>query len=443
MTRFIPHSAAGLWALLAAILLSAPATRAAEPAGGGRCAAVKAGGPIRAATRKLLETPDIRAPELRRANALLSARCFEQVDEVLQAYASAHPDDYRIFFIHARYAWITDQRSRAEAMATTATHQHPDFTSMKVLLASMAIDDHDYVRAQRLLDQVEAAHPDDLWAYLDRLRIEADVMPSPKLARALRDIVANPDFPPNARQQAADIAGNLRGTTPAERDVLFTLQMEDGATADDCVLARHAIERIEFRGDPKGGAAELEHYLERSQFCLATPLIRTVLAEAYLLQAAGPPSSPPEIVERLRNQALAVLQGDLTPLAERVALRTNLSAVIPLLGNDYDLSDVDDVGRTLLCTAVVTLNAPMVEAVLARGADPSAPCEGRSPVGYLVLDLSTAHVTERQQIVRRLLEHGAAPEGIETCSKPEHVACKNVLLPVLQEFANRRPAVRS
>ena len=55
------------------------------------CASVQAGGPIQFKSRNLVETPDITEPELRRANALLSARCFEQAIDIWEDFGPAIP----------------------------------------------------------------------------------------------------------------------------------------------------------------------------------------------------------------------------------------------------------------------------------------------------------------------------------------------------------------
>jgi tetratricopeptide (TPR) repeat protein len=404
-----------------------------------RCASVKAGGEIHFRNRLLVETPDITAPELRRANALLSAKCFEQAEAALQAFAAAQPDDYRIHFLYARSAWIYGNRDRAEAIASAALRQHPQFASMKVLLASMRVDDQDFKKAQQWLDEVEAAQPNDLWAYIDRLRIDAQVLPSRDVALTLRDIVADAAFPPSARQQAAAAAKYMPGVTEPMRDEIFKAQMADGAGGDDCTLAMQAVELIEGRDDPAAGAAILETYIKQSRFCLATPLVRTMLAEAYLMQAAKISAAPSSKTQRLVQQAHAVLHGDLTPVAQRAAVRPTLAALIPYLRKSVDPLQIDEAGRNVLCNAVLALNAPMVKAELERGADPSARCEGDSLVMHVLLTATTDKVAERQKVLRHLLEHRAPVEGLEFCAHPDNGDCRFVLLPILQEFAARKP----
>ena len=66
-----------------------------------RCADVTASGRIPLKDRVLVETPDIDAPELRLANALVSARCFDNVQPLLEKDTADHPDDYREYFVDA------------------------------------------------------------------------------------------------------------------------------------------------------------------------------------------------------------------------------------------------------------------------------------------------------------------------------------------------------
>ncbi len=406
-----------------------------------RCAAVQDGGEIRFQGRALRETPDISAPELRRANALLSTRCFEQADAAVEAYAMARPEDYQVAFLHVRAAWIYGQRDRGEAIANATLRQHPDFSSIKVLLASMRIDDGDFKAAKKWLDEVEAAHPNDLWAYIDRLRIDAMLIPSPAVAATLREIVGDAQFPPSARQQAAKTARNMRNVSDKESDSLFAAQMDAGG--DDCVLAREAETLIELRKEPEAGARILEKYIDKSDFCLATPEVRTLLAEAYLLSAAKVAPVPTRKTERFVQQALAVTRGDLTPVAQRVAPRPQLASLIPYLGEHVDPLQIDAAGRNVLCNAVISLNATVVQWQLEKGAPAAAPCEGQSLVMRVLLRAQRDQVAERQQVLRLLLDHGTPVEGIEYCSSPDSGDCSQVLLPILDEQAARGPKLRT
>src|SRR5687767_11833684 len=74
-----------------------------------RCARVKPIADIKFEGQVLRSTPDIQDPTLRRADALLSARCFDLYQQVLDDYVAKNPDDDRVWFLWARQAWIFDQ----------------------------------------------------------------------------------------------------------------------------------------------------------------------------------------------------------------------------------------------------------------------------------------------------------------------------------------------
>jgi len=75
-------------------------------------------------------------------------------------------------------------------------------------------------------------------------------------------------------------------------------------------------------------------------------------------------------------------------------------------------------------------------------ADPSAPCDHDTPVHGLLFMAATDKVAERQQILRLLLQHGAAVESLDFCASPDNGDCNKVLLPILQEFESQRQPTR-
>lgn len=407
------------------------------------CARVKGSEAVRFLGRELLETPDIEAPELRRANALVSARCFDEAGAALEAHVALHPDDDRASFVSARMAWIFGQRMRAEGLAVGALQRRPDFTSMKVLIASMRIDDGEYGEAERLLGEVVAAQPKDLRAYLGRLRIEAARAPSPELGEMLRRIAKDPAFPPAARLQAEYTAGRLPSSGWAESDAIFESAMQDPVLADDCRLARQAENLMELRNDPAAAAALLERYVGRNPTCYATPRVRTLLAEAHLLQAAAIAPRPSPDSQSHYDRARAALGDDFTLLAQRLAWRPQLAHVLPYVGGRFDPGARDAQGNTVLCAAVHALNVAMVAHALAHGGDAAAQCGRESPVSLVVLMATSSRVAERQAVLRALLEHGAPAERMEYCASPSNGDCRTVLLPILQEYAGRAASVRT
>jgi hypothetical protein len=73
-----------------------------------------------------------------------------------------------VFFVKARLHWITRSQADANVIVTAMLRAHPDFYSMKILLASMNIEDHNFPAATKMLDEVATAHPEDLWLFMDR-----------------------------------------------------------------------------------------------------------------------------------------------------------------------------------------------------------------------------------------------------------------------------------
>jgi hypothetical protein len=408
------------------------------------CKAVKDAGLIVFRGRQLIETPDITEPELRRANVAISTRCFELSDSLLQTFAATHPDNYHVFFLHARFMWVNGNRERAEAIANNVLRGHPEFTSAKVLLASMAIDDHDYKRADQLLDEIERRQPTDLWAYIDRLRVDAQLTPSSKTLDVLRSIISDARFPPNARQQAAITARyEMPGLTQDMRDAIFDQQMATNSPNADCVLASQAESVIELRQDPVAGAKLIEKYLRKDDDCVATPLVRTLLAEAYLWQAAKLAAMPTAANQDLIKKAGDALDGDFNPVAQRFAFRPFLAPVWPLIKDSINIEQPDDNGLTVLCNSVLATNVAAVTAALDAGANPNAHCDDRSQVQHILFKATQEKVTERQQVLHVLLERGAKVEGLEFCASRNNGDCYQVLLPILQEFERQRAATRA
>ncbi len=71
------------------------------------CAAVAPGGPIQHRGKTLLETADIKTPEIRRINVLISTRCYQEAALAIARYEAAAPQDYQIDFVATRLAWLT------------------------------------------------------------------------------------------------------------------------------------------------------------------------------------------------------------------------------------------------------------------------------------------------------------------------------------------------
>lgn len=389
---------------------------------------------------RLMENPDIDAPDLQRANVLIDARCFAQADALQGAYATTHPDDYRVSFVRARAYWNLGMRPMAESILTSQIRVQPNFSSAIRLLAGIKLEDQDYLSAQSLLAQVEKQQPTDLWAFMYRLRIEAALTPSTSTIKTLGAVLQDKDFPEKVHKDAVQIAMyGLNGIAQSERDALFRAALESGHV-DECALYSQADELIELRHDVAAGAALIEEYQRRTGSCVASPPIQALLAEAYLLEAAKLGPAPNRANAKLLRQAVDVLDGNLTPVAQRAAARIMLLPVLPFLKGHVDHRALDTYGRSLICSGVTSLNPDFVKEELDSGADPNGSCDTDSLVLAVLHQVTNDKVAERQQLLRLLLSRGARVEGIDYCSSPDDGDCYKVLLPILKEFETRRAA---
>jgi len=429
--------------ILASILVAAACPAFSATPDDVRCAAVKPGEKIEFRGRTLIETPDIAEPQLRLANALISDQCFDQAVQLIDQFVQANPDNDHVFFVKARLKWILFSQAQGRLVVDRALQLRPDFSSMKILLASMYLEEQNFPEASKLLDEVEKVHPEDLWLFMDRLRIEAGVAGSPATLETLTAVMADPHFPPSARGQAMKTAKYMDGITQEQRDRFFTSSMDAGV-ASDCDLAAQATDLIEFRHDPAAGVSLIEKYLHAGSKCHATPLVLAILAEGYLLEAAKIAPGPVAANAKLVREAKEAAGGNLNPVAQRVAGRPFLVApLLPFLKGSTDVSEPDENGHSLICSAVISQNAAMVAAQLDAGADPNGRCGHESLVGTLLLTASWDKVAERQSILRSLLERGARVELLHSCADPTLGGdCRTTFYPILKEFDDRRAKTR-
>lgn len=413
------------------------------------CARVDADGPIQFEGRNLVETPDITEPELRRANALLTAGCLDEAMRTWQDFGRRNPDNYHILYVRARWKGLLG--GAAQIMADMALRDHPDFASAKVLLASLDLDNKNYSAAAKLLDDVERSQPDDLWAYIDRLRLEAALAPKPSTEDTLSAIMRDSQFPPSVRAQVLrTVQFELARIIQPRPDPMLSSVVEDGSPMAECALYLKAEILIEVRDDPRSGAELIERYLDNNRPCEddLSAQIRMLLAEAYLLQASEVAPEPGPANAALVGKAKEALRGNLTPVAVNIASIRKFERLIPFLRGFVDPNALDDYGKTMLCNAVRAYNSPMVAEALREHADPNSHCFRGSTDTVLRTFLLTVtppgeHVTERQEIVRELLSRGASVEGMANSCTPAEGDCATVLLPILKEYEARRAASRT
>lgn len=195
-----------------------------------RCDSVKAGEDINFRQIKLREIADISNPEIRRINALMSARCYDEATSAYSKFVAANPNDYKIRFVEGRMLWIFNGTGPAREAMAALIKQHPDFASAKVLMASLHIDANEFDDARKMLDQAAKSSPNDLWLFIDRLKLELLSITADTPKKYL-EVLTNPQFPPSAREEVGLDYPYLPGVSPAmAEDAYKTLLSFESAT---------------------------------------------------------------------------------------------------------------------------------------------------------------------------------------------------------------------
>lgn len=427
-----------------ALLLSALALwnlpgRAGESANGDpafcRTTAATHEKPIAFDGHQLEEIPDITAPDLRLANRYISRRCYRSAAALLIAHQQEHPEDYRASYVAARLEWTTGDESNVERMLSDVLRDHHDFASALVLLAGWKLEQSDFVGAARLLDQAARVSPDDLWLYMDRLRIQASLSPPPELAKTLLAIAQDGRFPPNARETAAELGKQLPNQSMAAFETFYRAELTfESGTPMPCKYANlaglmsaqgHRYREVQQLLESPGAVAGQ---------CQGLDMNRMLLAESYLLQAAELDPQPSPRNAELRTKASVILRGDFAGLAGWVMGRPQERTLRPFLSTAMPVDAVDQYGRTVICNAVISESVEGVTTELRRGADPNGRCDRNRLANYILLMATHEHVTERQAMLRALLEHGGKVEPRMPCNGPDGGDCYKVLRPILEEF---------
>ena len=400
-----------------------------------RCAGVQPIADIKFDGRTLQSTPDIQEPALRRADALLSARCYDLYQQVVDDYVAQHPDDDRVWFLYARMSWIFNQKDKAQVLMTRALAKRSDFTSIKVLQASLAIDENRLQDAQALLAQIEKEQPQDLGLFIEQLRIDALLLSDAATTRTLLAVLESPAFPGSARERAF---ASLRQVRNQSLDVLErayrALLTFESAVCYECKARELAYFLINTRGKPEQAHAVLDPLLASEDYQYMWEGLRRLKVDAYLMQAAQPELDQ---VQRkgLVEQAGRVVGNDWAQVEERVARRPEMLGMLQeYIPRGSVAETVDEYGHTVLCNAVVASDVYAVRAALRRGANPNGQCESWTLVQYMFVVgwRGVEHeATARTDILRALLSAGAKP--------PQHLGdcreeCQKYLVPVLREF---------
>jgi len=295
------------------------------------CASVKVSEPVKFRNRTLVEVPDITEPALRLANQLMSSGCFQRALAQLETVTRSDPGNVHAKYVIARMAWMRFGVRASEPLLTQTLAEHPDFASATVLLAGARFVQEDVEESEALLDSVEPRSPQDMWIYIGRMRIEALTSPSENLRVQLLEMARNPAFPPNAREVAAETAKLLPLKGDQYEEVLWAqLEIESNLG-----MACKAHELASWLGEGHGRFAEVVKLLESPRAkrgnCLALAQNRTLLAQAYLMEAAKISAGPSAANQHMLDRVDQILDGDYSELIAHVQRGPFYSALRPFL----------------------------------------------------------------------------------------------------------------
>ncbi|HUQ09920.1 MAG TPA: tetratricopeptide repeat protein [Steroidobacteraceae bacterium] len=401
-----------------------------------RCATVAVSAPQKFHGKLLEEIPDIREPELRLANQLLSSGCFDQAFGTLTAYLERHPEDPHAMYVRARWNWIHEGSEMAALDLQELLAAHPEFASAKVLMAGTRFAADDYPGARQLLDQVPESSPEDLWLFLYRLKIKAAEHPSDAVRAQLLEILRNEAFPPNARESAAHSGIEMRGQRDDQLEEFLRLRLEvKSSVPSGCkfsMLAQHLSE--------KGGRYEqarelLESQAARESQCLREPFNRMLLAQAYLMAAARVAPAPTAANAELVGKARKLLEGQSLALRKYVRGKPQAATLRPFPNANTIAEPVDEQGRTELCRAVRARTLSEVSLLLQKGANPNGSCDHHTMIGQVIYDDTPDPQQQRFWTVTFLVGYGGEPtaDEMDHCRQRKYGNCSEVLLPYLEE----------
>ncbi len=178
---------------------------------------------------------------------------------------------------------------------------------MKILQASLYLDQERYDDARALLDQVAKTIPNDLWLMIGQMRIELHDGPKPDMAARMVDMVNNSQFPPSAREVAGMALAELPGADHKAIVAAYrTLLSFESATPFN-MKAMNLARELVLRGDkPDESIQFLEPTMADPRAARRMDELKQLLAIAYLQKAATIDATP-----TARNAALIARSGEL------------------------------------------------------------------------------------------------------------------------------------
>ena len=401
-----------------------------------QCFQLSGADPVEFDGRVLVEIPDIRSPEMRRANLLLSSGCFDQAAAELDRFLAERPDDPEGLYVAARFAWIARGTAFGEEVIQALIDFAPAFISGHVLLAGIRIDQNRYDEASEILDRLEPLAPEDMWIWMNRIRIEAATDPNSAVRDKLLEIQADRRFPPNVRETAGQQLRYTQYVTPEQYGMTYALSLEyDSGQSLGCKLANYSAWLMENQNRVDDAIAVVEPHLDDFIDCPGWIVNgRDMLAYAYLVRAAEIDSAPSDRNAEFVARARAAVDGNFSRLSSWLVGRPRERLLEPCLFAGLEAGSTDAYGRTRICNGVLLLQPDTVRIELERGANPNGRCENGTLVTYLTLMGGRNKVPERQAILTELLEHGARPSDVRYCRDPANGVCSTALAPIFEQY---------
>jgi tetratricopeptide (TPR) repeat protein len=407
-----------------------------------RCSSVQPGGDIAFRQVKLREIADISNPEIRRINALMSARCYEEATAAYSKFAAANPNDYKIRFVEGRMLWIFKGTGPARQAMTVLIKEHPDFASAKVLMASLHLDANEFDQARNMLDQAAKNSPNDLWLFLDQLKLER-LAPTADTAKKFLEILRNSQFPPSAREMAGLNLTDLPGLTSAMVEEAYKTALTFESTTPYAMKATNlAVYLVAIKQlNPAQTVNQIKTLIADPRSVSRAETLDHLLRIAYLQQAAA--IDPNSSEKNAKWVSLARDGANVEELQTYMLSTPVLTPQMPLLKRflqlKIDQKAMDQYGYTELCRAVSSMDVNSTLAALNEGADPNVLCKSLQPLGIALSYLDTSFIPQRKQVIRTLLEHGADVTSYLTiCDQSVAAYCKTEILPLLREFAAKK-----
>ncbi len=403
--------------------------------------------PVEFHGKVLKEAAEITDVELLTINAQISTRgCRDAALSRFAKYRTEHPDNYQSAFVEARLLYFYSTKERETKLLVDTLAAHPEFSSAKVLLGSLALERYDYRAARSLLGQAIEKSPNDLWANIHLLEIDARENLSMPAAKQLLEIAENSEFGGFPREAAAVEVMGL-STLPLDmREKAYRVQLKF-ASATPISMKTQNLGRflIEERHDYAEGRRVLTPYLATEP---DDKYAQVLLAESYLFEAqAISPFLTPANAGLIAQAKGIFSNGDLSPVAARIGEHPELSKIQPLIaGSIFHPDATDQFGHSALCNSLYQLNAEGGATALNAGADPNGMCEDRT-IMSLVLEPS-ANYAKTAVILELLLKRGVDVDSgapiphtkmfesslIEVCQADP--ACREKLMPILKKYSH-------